>query len=120
MDISSIALEDLASIGCVNPLAGGSGKNSLLALRPTNPEARRPRWCYIYRQRPEEVLIFTQFDNSPKAKCWGHVPHSSFVDEEAEAAGAIEARVSLEARVLVFYDEEGVVPSEDLIKWQSP
>jgi hypothetical protein len=62
------------------------------------------RWYYKYAQRPDEPLIFLQFDSKVGGHCFGRVPHSAFKDEEFEES---EFRRSIEARALVFYDEEG-------------
>lgn len=72
-------------------------------------------WCYKYKQRPDERLVFLQFDNVAKEGEDGNrngnpllsrVPHSAFVDEGTEE-GSPE-RMSIEARAFVFYDEEGL------------
>ncbi|QDS77832.1 hypothetical protein FKW77_006233 [Venturia effusa] len=60
-------------------------------------------WYYKYAQKPDDVLMFLQFDSKIGGHCYGRVPHSAFKDMEYEDA---EPRRSIEARALVFYDEE--------------
>lgn len=61
-------------------------------------------WYYKYAQKPDEPLLFLQFDSKIGGHCFGRVPHSAFKDMEYEES---EPRRSVEARALVFYDEEG-------------
>ncbi|RDI78794.1 hypothetical protein Vi05172_g11159 [Venturia inaequalis] len=60
-------------------------------------------WYYKYAQKPDEPVLFLQFDSKVGGHCFGRVPHSAFKDMEYEDG---EPRRSIEARALVFYDEE--------------
>jgi hypothetical protein len=63
------------------------------------------RWYYFSGMTPNEVLLFKQWDTDARQPLC--VPHSSF-EHPATAADAAP-RISIEARVLAFYDR---TPSE--------
>lgn len=80
-------------------------KTSNLAVRH-NP---KHTWYYKHAQRPDEPLVFKQFDSGDRV-CLGQVLHSAFSDEEYEGR---EPRWSIEARALAFYeDQRGIQPEE--------
>lgn len=80
-------------------------KTSVLAVRH-NP---KHTWYYKHAQRPDEPLVFKQFDSGDRV-CLGQVLHSAFSDEEYEGR---EPRWSIEARALAFYeDQRGIQPEE--------
>ncbi|KAI1470528.1 uncharacterized protein F4812DRAFT_268902 [Daldinia caldariorum] len=58
------------------------------------------RWYYKHAQRPDEVLLVKCFDSDERVPA-RRAPHSAFEDREYEDR---EARESIEARALVFYD----------------
>lgn len=109
MDLRSVAPTDVASLEARTP----EGKvHVAVAVRASEKQ----RWYYKYMQQSDEPLVFLQCDTSPTARGWGQVPHCSFIDEEEEARDDRYQRRSIEARALVFYDEEGVVPGEELVQ----
>jgi hypothetical protein len=55
----------------------------------------------LYKQSPEEVLAFKIYDS--KTNVARRVVHSAFVDEEFKDE---EPRESIEARALVFFDDD--------------
>ncbi|KAL2871611.1 uncharacterized protein BJX67DRAFT_389144 [Aspergillus lucknowensis] len=64
--------------------------------------SKKHRWCYLSHQRPDEVLVFTQFDTH---RLGGRsVAHSAFVDPKY--AKREEPRRSLEVGVFVFLENE--------------
>ncbi|KAI1491546.1 hypothetical protein F5X96DRAFT_693241 [Biscogniauxia mediterranea] len=65
-------------------------------------ETRRGhRWYFKYAQTPAEALLIKCFDSSTTTA--RRAPHSAFVDP-AHEDGEEEARVSVEARALVYFD----------------
>jgi hypothetical protein len=78
--------------------------NRLMLPTGWNPLGRyvfspKQRWCYLSGQRPDEPLIFTQFDSDQFD--WGGVtvPHTAFVDPEYTESAA---RESLEIKMFAF------------------
>ncbi|OAA71826.1 hypothetical protein LEL_09061 [Akanthomyces lecanii RCEF 1005] len=80
-------------------------KTSNLAVRHND----RQKWYYKHAQKPDEPLVFKQFDSADRS-CLGQVLHSAFIDEEYNNG---DPRWSIEARALVFYeDQQGIQPEE--------
>ncbi|KAK2590402.1 hypothetical protein QQS21_011907 [Conoideocrella luteorostrata] len=101
-DIRTQAPADLVRIDVV--LTDGV-KTSNLAVRHNSSHT----WYYKHAQRPDEPLVFKQFDSADRA-CLGQVLHSAFIDEQYSDS---EPRWSIEARALVFYeDQSGIHPDE--------
>lgn len=80
-------------------------KTSNLAVRHNDDQ----KWYYKHAQKPDEPLVFKQFDSADRA-CLGQVLHSAFIDDEYNNG---DPRWSIEARALVFYeDQQGIQPEE--------
>lgn len=80
-------------------------KTSNLAVRHNDSHV----WYYKHEQRPDELLIFKQFDSADR-HCLGQLLHSAFADEEYDEG---DPRWSIETRALVFYDDQvGINPAE--------
>lgn len=101
-DIRTQSPNDLVRIDVV--LADGI-KTSNLAVRYNERHA----WYYKHAQRPDELLIFKQFDSADR-KCLGQLLHSAFADVEYDDG---DPRWSIETRALVFYDDQrGIDPAD--------
>ncbi|KAN0103422.1 hypothetical protein V8E51_011735 [Hyaloscypha variabilis] len=94
-DINSISPDDFVTINITLP-DGRQASN--LAVRSNSNH----RWYYKYAQKPDEVLVFKQFDNSKAVVCSGQIPHTSFIDVAEEGS---YPRRSIEARALAFYED---------------
>lgn len=80
-------------------------KTSNLAVRHKENHA----WYYKHEQRPDEPLVFKQFDSADRT-CLGQLLHSAFIDEQHRDG---DPRWSIETRALVFYeDQTGIHPDE--------
>ena len=55
------------------------------------------KWYYKFAQKPNEVLVFKQFDNFGKARA---CPHSAFIDPEYEDS---YPRESIEVRAILLW-----------------
>ncbi|KAJ5365667.1 hypothetical protein N7517_008553 [Penicillium concentricum] len=91
-DWSSVSIRDE---GIPTRLKLPSGWNELgrYAFSPSQ------RWCYLSGQRPNEPLLFTQFDSSKMDEGGFTVPHTAFVDPEYSDSAA---RESLEIKMFAF------------------
>ena len=59
------------------------------------------RWCYLHEQRPDEVVVFKQFDSLRRnGQAW-RCAHTSFRIPGTEY---LPPRQSIELRAFVFYD----------------
>jgi hypothetical protein len=56
------------------------------------------RWYFKYKQQPDEVLLFKNYDSDESVA--HRVPHSAFSDPAEEDK---DDRESIEVRTLVFY-----------------
>jgi uncharacterized protein VirK/YbjX len=74
--------------------------------------ARRHRWMYYSAMNPHELLLFTAFDSAhpaaeklfAKQNMTASCLHAGFVDPTASVDEA--ARVSIDVRVLVVWDDD--------------
>lgn len=117
IDLQSLSASDLRDIRFNLPHGVPTGHTGAVP----NPEQKL---YYKSHQRPDEPVIFLQFDSSPKEhdpELLGRVPHSAIIDDEIEeqALQATDAdgpaypeRWSIEVRLLVIYDEEGPMPPD--------
>lgn len=106
VDLNSRTPTDLVPLDVVRPLAPG-GKQTIMAVRATEGH----KWYYKYEQKPDEPVIFLQWDNGVVNKGWGQTPHSSF---HVENEKMFDDRMSVEARALCFFDEE--LPADGWLK----
>lgn len=120
-DLQSLSASDLRDIRFNLPHGVPTGHTGAVP----NPAQRL---YYKSHQRPDEPVVFLQFDSSPQGHdpaLLGRVPHAAVIDDEAEeralrAAAATDAdghpgypeRWSIEVRLLVVYDEEGPMPPD--------
>ncbi|KAH9908283.1 hypothetical protein F4778DRAFT_342593 [Xylariomycetidae sp. FL2044] len=91
-DAASIPQEDLLAASIIYPRS----RDETWTIKPS----RQHRWCFKYAQRPDEVLFIKCFDS--RGDVARRAPHTAFVNPDEEDK---EARESIEARALVFYDE---------------
>jgi hypothetical protein len=63
-----------------------------------NPEHR---WYYVPRMKPEEILIFKNFDSRDRSRA-NCVPHVAFADPGAGSSAL--PRESIEVRTIAFFD----------------
>lgn len=106
VDLNSRTPTDLVPLDVVRPFGPG-GKQTIMAVRAREGY----KWYYKYEQKPDEPVMFLQWDNGVGNKKWGQTPHSSFhVENEKE----FEDRLSIEARALCFFDEQ--IPQEGWLK----
>ncbi|QSZ31932.1 hypothetical protein DSL72_001501 [Monilinia vaccinii-corymbosi] len=93
-DANSVDDKDLVPIKLIYPDREGE----TYAVR----HAPGHKWNYLYKQRPEEVLLIKCFDSKTDGRA-RRVPHSAFVNPEHEGE---PARESIEVRALVFYEDD--------------
>ncbi|KAI8960793.1 hypothetical protein F5Y11DRAFT_358163 [Daldinia sp. FL1419] len=91
-DGSSIPDADLVAASIIYP----SDRDETWTILPRATH----RWYYKHAQRPDDVLLIKCFDSSEGVPA-RRAPHSAFEDPEYKDG---EARESIEARALVFYD----------------
>ncbi|KAI0196700.1 hypothetical protein EV127DRAFT_458683 [Xylaria flabelliformis] len=94
VDARTVPDEDIIPVTMVYPNNIVDEKG---ACRP-NPDHV---WYYKYAQRPDEPLLFKNFDSTTDGKARRN-PHSAFVDPAHEND---YMRESIEVRVLTFFDE---------------
>jgi len=58
------------------------------------------QWYYKFAQKPEEMLLFKQYDNHGKARA---CPHSAFIDPEHEDS---YPRESIEIRAILLWPDD--------------
>ncbi|OQE38583.1 hypothetical protein PENCOP_c008G06009 [Penicillium coprophilum] len=91
-DWSSVSLQD-EGVPTRLKLPGGWNELGRYAFSPSQ------RWCYLSGQRPNEPLVFMQFDSSKVDEGGYTVPHTAFVDPEYRDSAA---RESLEIKMFAF------------------
>lgn len=93
IDARTVADDDIVPVTFIYPNAvdrkGGCKPNS------------NHVWYYKYAQRPDEPLVFKQFDSVTDGRARRN-PHSAFIDAAHEND---YMRESLEVRILTFFDE---------------
>lgn len=58
------------------------------------------KWYYLHEQRPDEPLLFKQYDSKSGKET---LPHSAFVIPETEH---LEPRESIEIKMCAFHPED--------------
>lgn len=106
VDLNSRTSTDLVPLDIVRPFPP-FGKQTIMAVKAREGH----KWYYKYGQKPDEPVMFLQWDNGIKNKGWGQTPHSSF---HVEDEGEFEERLSIEARALCFFDDE--IPKEGWLR----
>ncbi|KAJ5970358.1 uncharacterized protein N7479_000276 [Penicillium vulpinum] len=91
-DWSSVNMQD-ESVPTRLTLPNGWSELGQYAFSPSQ------RWCYLSGQRPNEPLVFMQFDSSKVDEGGITVPHSAFVDPRYSDCAA---RESLEIKMFAF------------------
>ncbi|KAH8756225.1 CmcJ catalyzes late reaction in the cephamycin biosynthetic pathway [Diaporthe sp. PMI_573] len=99
-DARSVPDDDILKVRLVYP----DHEIDILEVKaPLEPGAHR--WYFKDGMGPAEVVFFTQFDSTTRADVPKRVPHTAFKDPRVDE-GSAEARMSIEVRVAVFYDED--------------
>lgn len=96
-DVGSVLPVD--SVGCDQILCRPDGQRVEFELSVFRYNAGQ-RWHYFPDMRPEEALVFKGFDSDPCRA--GGVPHAAF--DRPGVANGILGRVSIDERVLAFFD----------------
>lgn len=101
-DARSVPDEDILKVRLVYP----DHEIDILEVKaPLDAEAKPHRWYFKDRMRPEDVVLFTQFDSTAREDVPKRVPHTAFKDPRVDEETA-ESRKSIEVRVAVFYDSD--------------
>lgn len=99
-DARSVPDDDILKVRLVYP----DHEIDILEVKaPLEPGAHR--WYFKGGMGPGEVVFFTQFESTARTDVPKRVPHTAFKDPRVDE-GSAEARMSIEVRVAVFYDED--------------
>lgn len=101
----ALAVGDCTSFGdgdfrpCLSRLPDGSEHGNYVIAPAPEGAQRGHRWCYISQQRPEELLVFREYDSDRSQPGW-RCPHTAFRIPGTEH---LPARESIECRALALW-----------------
>lgn len=100
-DARSVPDSDIITVPLIFPDHTAESLECRPASDPENPH----RWYFKRDQQPDDVLLFIQVDSTERADMPRRCPHAAFKDPSQDEANG-EPRISIEIRVMVFYDED--------------
>lgn len=100
LDMQSLRFEDMVAADAWG--GAQSQQQHLVSYRLAYNEHHR--WYYFPRMKPDELLIFKQYDTREENPCLRQVYHGAIRDPETTSDSPL--RQTIEVRVLALFDEE--------------
>lgn len=100
LDMTSLSYDDMIA---ADAWGGAQSKQQhLVSYRLAYNENQR--WYYFPRMRPDEMLVFKQYDTRQENPCLRQVYHGAITDPETTDESPL--RQTIEVRVLALFDKE--------------